>query len=507
MLAPRRSLAVLSIATVCALLSACKSKDDGAAGPMGPTPDGAAPAGGSPSAVTGTSVDLYVAAQGEVRIPAPPEENKRAALIVKADGTVTTLRGTAGADGSFSILDVPQGTYFLRLDDGEDSGFFLLTSRRMFTFGGRYLGRPDAAKATGPTPLHIDLDGLEPWKKEASDLHLYSINARSSVALQVSYPVAPDTMLGVIQEGATSLRNVTVELYDFEEKLIDASKGDEALVLQSEQRMAGELRYWTPVRSLTRADFTQADGQPATLSGTLQPVPSGTATFDWKQTAFAALARQVNPTAKPSYRRLDLEAEAMIGGRYHWTDLPGLVSLEGEVEPGTLEDEVLTTQYGNPYPADWPLDATISIAFSIDHGGGTTSGASVAVGGKLDELTRSPIVPLVGPPQELRINGVTAAGAVSGAGLTPTITWKPPALGKTIGYTVTIEQDYRSVPGIDSFLAQVAYFDIEDVNTTTLKVPPGVLRDGRYVVHVTAFGDHPGSFYSWAETVSGMVTP
>src|SRR3954468_6686589 len=85
---------------------------------------------------------------------------------------------TVGADSSFSVPDVPAGPYFIQIDvdaavsqgTGVATETILVTQRMLYEareddpdlsiVSSR---RPDAAETTQPTPVAIQLTGLDPW--------------------------------------------------------------------------------------------------------------------------------------------------------------------------------------------------------------------------------------------------------------------------------------------------------------------------------------------------------
>src|SRR5207237_9459587 len=92
-----------------------------------------------------------------------------AALIRQGDGSWITLTAVAGADGYFTIANVPSGPYYLfaNIPSLANLGFgldYIATSARNIDLGIDVSGRPDVTPmALQPTYLKLDFTGLNSW--------------------------------------------------------------------------------------------------------------------------------------------------------------------------------------------------------------------------------------------------------------------------------------------------------------------------------------------------------
>jgi hypothetical protein len=174
--------------------------------------------------------------------------------------------------------------------------------------------------------------------------------------------------------------------------------------------------------------------------------------------------------------------------------------------------------YGNPFPG-WSegLSASI-IATAQVQVPGTPHAASaqvrVGVSFPASKASAGPIVPLVGPVQDPRVNGASAFGGLTGVTTTPTLSWKAPALGAPAGYRVRIVP-YQIQNGSPVELS--SYWSSLVTTDTSVTLPPCVLNGGEaYAAIITAIstgvdlGAHPnrqGAEYHRADLATDGMTP
>jgi len=175
--------------------------------------------------------------------------------------------------------------------------------------------------------------------------------------------------------------------------------------------------------------------------------------------------------------------------------------------------------YGNPFPpSSWPLfDAYSWVSYALYVAPGATNPAAInaqATGYNTSLPTASsPIKPLVGVVTNPTISGVNFFSDQIGVGLTPTLKWSPPALGKATYYDVLVFQLSNDSGNTDT--AKIASIRTAG---TTLSIPQGLLASGfGYVFLIrpwyapgTNFAKYPyvlGPTFAIADVMSGLVQP
>ncbi len=208
-----------------------------------------------------------------------------------------------------------------------------------------HFGRSDTAEPTKPTSVGVEPAGLD-WH-QGDTLQLVSPNAGLSIhdlEAHFDYP----------HDGATSITANPFDWRDAHSPLLDASKGDTTYLMQMSNRpTASGTTYNVVTRAGVAGNFTQADGAASRLAATLAPVtPDRTFAFGWKGTAYAALAAQAGPGARPAHapsltiRTLpDTLAQNTGAFDQFYMYLPSLVDF-GPVRGD--DDFAETIKYGNP---------------------------------------------------------------------------------------------------------------------------------------------------------------
>ena len=109
-------------------------------------------------------------------------------------------------------------------------------------------------------------------------------------------------------------------------------------------------------------------------------------------------------------------------------------------------------------------------------------GGGLSLALPLAEAAAAPIAPLIGPAQELRIDGQPIS-ATTRAQDSPTLSWTPPAHGTAAGYGIGILLLYADQSG-GATLSEIAEFITIEPR---VQVPPGILMGGQtYAVAVRA---------------------
>jgi hypothetical protein len=133
-------------------------------------------------------------------------------------------------------------------------------------------------------------------------------------------------------------------------------------------------------------------------------------------------------------------------------------------------DVALEIAYGNPFPVAWPLliEACVQLLVPLLDTDGNTSMApgDTCVRKPFDANGSAPPAPVVHPPQAILVGGQDAMMPIQGVGLTPTVSWSPPASGAVpAGYDVLV---FREAP-----VEVVASFTTAE---TSVAIPEGILE-------------------------------
>ncbi|HEX5748433.1 MAG TPA: hypothetical protein VFZ09_19495 [Archangium sp.] len=457
------------------------------------------------AAVTGIRNIYNVPGDGPlISTPADLRTTTIGAYVPTVDGSgFVYVPGVGRTDGTFTIPGVERTPYYLRF--GSTS---IWTSSRFVDLSAGSLGRPDVEQEPAGTWLSFQLDGLTPWQS-TDDLQLHATGpgiGYVSTSCATGFPIPADgmtTLTGSMDYG-NGMRGCATVPARFE-----PFRGDFFQVTQHVSRVDSstlptgllltELRKGFQAHDLSGStDGGTGDGgtmdagtaSPGTLmvKGTLLPLPTTTQTFDFRASEFETLALAAHPGATlvqegvnlgtlPSYREL---------GQYD--GYPDLANATNE-NPGQGNFPV-AFEYGNPYPGYWPkivmAQASVSAPFSATLADGGTSRTvwySTAVFAQSPVWTGStqPLIPMVGPPRDLRVNGAPASGGgptVPSVGTSPTLTWTAPTLGFATRYQARLYEIYATSTG-GTARTLLGYYTTSD---TQLRLPNLVVGKTYFVI-------------------------
>lgn len=479
--------------------------------------------------VSGTFKTIYWPDDGSRSIASsPPPDGQMATAILLPDGTdagYTTISIVLDASQSFSLSNVPAGPYFLQLDKQMfplcpscPTGFGQAVSTRLIELRGDSpdlttlsAARPDIVRQGGPF-LHLDVSGLAPWVSGDSVLTATSQGFAYGRLAPLPTPAA----------GATAAGGPWLE---FNLGLPDASKGDVFYAYQrstttigngaSAGRVAAASRY-ARVTDLTLTPTSSSLS--VTLTDTAQQTGAVRADFHYSQ--FAALAPSVHPSAVPGVgAALSIIAVPHSAG---YPDMPSafertsLFALNILAAPPAEDVDYGTLHYGEFLDPLWKTYRVAVYSFDVQapYAGGPAGPAPSLVSRVMPSSDPGPIVPMLGPPTQPRIEQRDAfAGQIIGVGLRPTITWSPPTLGHATSYEVTIAgQTQPVIAGETRVLSAIVY------SGRSFKLPPGFLRQGRYYSATISARSgpwdtfdhapfHEGTPFHTADCVTGFFTP
>jgi len=425
------------------------------------------------------------------------------------------------ASQSFRVAAVPVGSYFLEME----------TTRQLFAGATSCNGaaplidvkiarlfdattstpdlsavtaaRPDLATATAPdtTQVTYALSGLQPF---ASSDRMLIVSSQARTTEFTFFQPPPVT-------GATDFTGTEPW---FTSTLPDAAKGDVAFVFQrSTSSIAnGAASIRRPVRFARLTNFTVADGATSTATASLTAVPqTASLGVDLRGTQFAAMAAEVNPSA-----RLSSQIGVAVFAIPHSVTYPDMPTTEGVaifslLQTSAADTDFGTLTYGRFLDSFWQETRSTQYFFDV-----TPNGLDAAIGSTVpvSALTPGPIVPILSPPKSPRVSGNDGFAAQTGVGLQPTISWSPPALGKPTSYQIRVFPD--SPPcALDG---QMAGVEAVVHGATSFKVPPGVLKSGiAYRATITAQQApwdamdaalfRSGEPFHFAECVTATFTP
>jgi hypothetical protein len=412
-----------------------------------------------------------------------------------ADGRYQHFPGTFEADGSsFTIHAVPEGRYFLQIEGMPRQQGPILYEFTTSTpdLGSLVSYRQDLARASTATPVTLNVSNLDAWTPGTTLTgDLFEIaSSQANLSLRPwnrsALPAAGSTaFIGTFDW--RSVLNVVAD--NAVPGLPDAAKGDVVWFYQARHQTIGSGASAAVYRPATKAarvsSLTLHDGAAATVEVPLVPVQqTGSMVADVRYTQFAALAPDMNPSAKA--QQFSFNVFAMP----HLTDSPDKPGDSMVVRPLLLAYDFTTgsaslpdTNYGTVAYGqftDQPLwqEFRQTLYFydvTISPPGGPPFTWTAFVTAQ-EPMSSAPIAPGLGPVRAPQINGKTLFAPQSGVGLEPTISWSEPALGEATSVIV-------GIVALDTGSVLQA-----TVRTgRSFKVPAGVLAAGKtYVVTLTA---------------------
>jgi hypothetical protein len=463
---------------------------------------------GGSRTVTGTFSTIYQKDDGSRTSVAGlnPNQPTPDAIVFSNGNGYTSVPLTVAPDGTFSVPDIPGGTYYLQTEqvqfslnalapvfEGVQINLIPLTSDTP-DLSTVVHGRADAAPITRPSPVTLNVTGLEPWSN-ASPFRgqFYAVTPQAqgdeSVFLTPPLPAPGITSLSVTFDWQENV-------FDGFTRLPDASKGDVTYFIQrNTQPMSGGCGGAVTKRFARSTTFTVPDGGGITAPVDLQPVSltnsiATAASFS----KFATLVPSINPQALllPDPAGLTSpEAGASlfaVPGSLSYPDFTGLgvvPRMAAYAYPSTTADtDCGTLAYGGIL--DPPFQTMRNFAYLagvILDADGTDIGLNPIIGAQEDaSKVSNAIEPKLGPVASPRINGKDAFQAQTGVGQTPTLSWSQPKIGSASDYTVNIQM--LSGPDTESDVIQIVA-GVHGGNSFTL--PAGLLKAGKtYVATITA---------------------
>jgi hypothetical protein len=406
-----------------------------------------------------------------------------------------TYPGVGNASGTFTIPGVPAGLFLVDVN-----GVYLYTTARVLDLGADVGGRSTAVYGSATDTVGGTVGGLVPWQPG----DLFEWNDPNAGGGAYGFAGSDPAT------GATSLSGQASAWFG---GLIDGAEGDVLYALQLSAKQAGTTQYAALTGVASFPSVEQVDGTPVEVTGALTPVDlSKTISFDLLESQFSSLVSAVNPSAQGGGVELNvvtMPGAATAGWVGYNVNLLYLYT--------TTDVALSGVPYGNPFPSSWGELAIAADSWFVSYTapGATSSSIQSAFAYTTmpaSQASLSPIRPGVTPVRDPKVGGASAFDALTGIGVTPVLSWTPPAVGAPTAYEVTIYQAANA--GGSTSIDYVA----EIVTTTTsLPLPPGLLQDGSaYVFVVTAVVSpidsavHPfrlSPTTASADALSGLMTP
>lgn len=463
-------------------------------------------------AVTGVRNAHHVLANGSISVvPMDLSGLTIGAWVPTADGTGYDWRpGTGEASGTFLIPNVERTPYLLQFDNG-----YLWANSRTLDLSRAKLGRPDVVLEPEESQLQLQLNGLAPWQS-GDDFQLHSANtgigyfSGPDCASPLWPAVDGDTFLLAPIDYALSLQNCASPA-----ARLEPARGDTLYATQLVRRVEAGLNFQEVRQAFQTSTLGAGDGT-LMLRGTMAPVQPTSETVDYRASAFEALALAAHPSATLTSTFVNIGTLVGYGqfGSYEgWPDLAVMRTTAGQ------GDLLPAFTYGNPYPSTWPRfvtaqsSATVRYSVPLEGGGTSTPRPFTVYTYAQQPMTSGPVIPRVGPPRELRLNGVPATDPVPGVGLTPLLSWTAPSLGTPSSYQVRVYELLATGSGTTTRLQLTTLTTTQ----TQLRLPPGILTMGKhYYVQVLAIHEPAwdankpylhGPLYQLAMASSGRFAP
>src|SRR5258708_17239585 len=211
-----------------------------------------------------------------------------------------------------------------------------------------------------------------------------------------------------------------------------------------------DRRYASRYARLT--DVTVSDGTTSTLMASLVETPmTGWLRADVRGSEFAALAPEVNPSARPTqdpFGNLGFSIFA-VPHSVQYPDRPASSTSSlfyfQSVTPTSTNFDYGTFNYPQFHDSLWTEYRQLLYCFDVTlRAPGTKMPielpcfASVYSAVPMSPPPTDPMSPVLGPPTAPLINGEDAFAPHAGVGLQPVISWSPPDLGTATSYFVSI---------------------------------------------------------------------
>ncbi len=430
------------------------------------------------------------------------------AYVPNSAGGFDLVTGVGHSDGTFSILNVPVGNYWLRFGTQ-----YLWTSADHVEWVTDTYGRADAEYPGNPTPLVMNAGNLNAW--QTTDEFLFNV---PNQGFYLSMPPSTPGVTNPPALGATSLAAYTYDFSQIGFGLLNSASGDQAYLNQLTTRTVGSNIYRALGRSWNLPALTMTDGATANANGAFLDLPqTSSIRLNWRRSAWASMTTQVNPNAVAVSAEFGLWASPLGVNM----GIPGnafqLLTFDSGAL-GTTDIDLGDLPYGNPYPIQWNLITESYFNWSLSY---LAPGATTPFVAKRSTYTATttlptaaaPLSPYVSPVLNPKINGKDLFQNQLAVGTNPVISWDLPSAGAPTGYLVRV-MELQNNAGTTRMLTR----GLLRTATRSITVPSGIMVPGTtYAVFISAirtpgvnFNQYPFQTtfpYASAPCMSAIVAP
>jgi hypothetical protein len=338
-----------------------------------------------------------------------------------------------------------------------------------------------AVPPRSPTPVSLALSGLQSW---ASDdrIQLFSWGANSWDLF--------DPKLGAGTTAATVTEDWSAPALGYG-ALNLLGPSDRLYVIQyatTQQAGSGRVYYHAVgTTSLTGISMSNGQGTSATPPALTAPSDAASLTVDWRTSQFeSAMTTPMQPLGH------ELTVYALIpgpAGESPFASSPNLLDYFPPLNQsgtGTPDQQVnalvysrfMPPQYKDVVYAGWV--GTVGRGSPLD--GSSTSIDAFVTRSDLATALPSPLTPLISGIRAVQIAGKDAGNPQTGVGLTPVVSWTPPAVGTPSRYVVQL----FTFPSGSGDPQLVTTLNLPG-STTSVQIPAGVQQTGKaYFVRIVA---------------------
>jgi hypothetical protein len=439
-----------------------------------------------------------------------PNDLSHATVAVMVPPDFKTIYGYGGADGTFSVPDVPVGEYYFVAGT-----HYFVASGDTLDLDFNLVGRADATFVSSPTNLTFNVTGMTAWQ-DGDEIEIYSPQSGT-----LGFDLEAYATTGAPAPSDTSLNGMVYDLrYASRNTAPSASAGDFVTVAHLSKATDGTHSYTAMAEMFRPAGLNVTNGSSNTITDAFMPVTTTqTLTATWDRPAFAAdLEAHFPHSDTQNWSTFAITALQRAGTLGYYDSGPDLLFFA----PGyTTDSSAVTTSwtYADPFPADWGRilwNRYYRYRFiSLPGAQPTAVRAQIRTYRDLSTVAADPMFePGAGVVVNPKINGsdALALAAMTGIGVTPTLSWDPPAIGTASKYYVTV-YSVLNVSGTTT-LKQLALLETPD---TQLQIPPSVLAAGQpYVFEIglratsADLVNHPFANAlpdAWASITTTMATP
>lgn len=414
----------------------------------------------------GHVTDRYFSGKTVTVRPGDTTNRSFAAWTVTRTGAFEKIEASGSNDGTFLIPCVPDGPYTLE-DRSASSVSFVATEKREVHRPSALRGRSNAVFSDERTVLDLEVEGMDPATA-------MSVVARTNHGTLGSRPeVERPRMSWPI-------------VLDSRQALLDGAQDDWLVVRQTSEYKTAWGAYLVGDRVYRASPLETLDGETTEVHAMLRPSRTYTVRIDLQRSAFQELFERSPPQGFDIWfisNPLSSDEPVFLpsGPSFLWRTQTATAAA-----PFTAEAEV-------PLPDPGERILLFVLAHSLEVRSGLSPTIFSAV---VDGPTTIVVTPQLGPPKDLRVDGRLANAELSDVGLTPTLAWNEPSLGRAVRYSVTLfrpEDASRTIRFATS--------------ETRIRIPPGVLVEGEtYLGYVSSIAEGSAALVS-APAIIGGFTP